>query len=76
MIYLNEHGVNIFINKYKSKKQFAFWNNYQLIIWQKNYNGYFNIKGLFKNSWGIADKININKTGMWVLPKKYVKYFK
>ena len=75
MIYLNERGVDVFINKYQSLTKKAYWDNYDLIIWKKNHNGFFNVKGLFKNSWGIADTVSINKKGMWVLPKYYVKYF-
>ena len=76
MIYLNELGVNVFIKKYKSKTNYAFWNNYDLVIWNKNHNGFFNINGMFKNSWGIANKVPVNNNGMWMLPKRYVKYFK
>ena len=76
MLYLNERGINIFINKYKSLVNEAHWNNYDLIIWKKNYNGFFSINGMFKNTWGVADKVSVNNEGMWVLPKQYVKYFK
>jgi hypothetical protein len=76
MLHLNELGVNVFINKYQSLVNQAYWNNYDLIIWKKNQNGFFNVKGMFKNSWGTADKVSVNHNGMWVLPKQYVKYFK
>ena len=76
MLYLNEHGVKVFINKYESFINKAYWNNYDLIIWKKNNNGFFSKKGIFNNSWGTADKIAVNNKGMWVLPKQYVKYFK
>jgi hypothetical protein len=76
MVHLNELGVNVFINKYKSLSNQAYWNNYDLIIWKKNHNGFFNVKGMFKDSWGISDKVSVNNNGMWVLPKQYVKHFK
>jgi hypothetical protein len=76
MLHLNERGVNVFINKYKSFTNEAYWNNYDLIIWKKNNNGFFNIKGMFNKAWGIADTVSVDNKGMWVLPKQYVKYFK
>ena len=57
--------------------QESFWDNYDLVIWNKNNNGFTNIKGLFRNnSWGLVDKISINEQGIWKLSKKYVKYFR
>ena len=57
--------------------QESFWDNYDLVIWNKNNNGFSNIKGLFRNnSWGLMDKISINDQGIWKLSKKYVKYFR
>lgn len=57
--------------------QESFWENYDLVIWNKNNNGFTNIKGLFRNnSWGLMDKISINDQGIWKLSKKYVKYFR
>lgn len=57
--------------------QESFWDNYDLVIWNKNNNGFTNIKGLFRNnSWGLIDKISINDQGIWKLSKKYVKYFR
>jgi hypothetical protein len=74
---LTEKGVEVFIKKYKSDKQESFWDNYDLIIWNKNNSGFTNIKGLFRNnSWGLADKISVSDQGVWKLSKKYVKYFK
>ncbi len=77
MLNLTEKGVEVFIKKYKSDKQESFWDNYDLIIWNKNNSGFTNIKGLFRNnSWGLADKISVSDQGVWKLSKKYVKYFK
>lgn len=50
MIHLNENGVNVFINRYSTVVNKAYWNNYDLIIW-KNHNGFFNINGLFNKAW-------------------------
>lgn len=76
MLNLNLSGVEIFINRSKTKTQEAFWNNYELIIWKKNSNGYTDKNGMFRNEWGLAEKISVNEQGVWKLPKKYVKYFK
>jgi hypothetical protein len=76
MLNLNLRGVEIFINRSKTNTQEAFWNNYDLIIWNKNSSGYMNKNGMFRNKWGLAEKISVNEQGIWKLPKKYVKYFK
>lgn len=77
MLNLNVLGVEIFINKSNEKALDSFWNNYDLIIWKKNANGYTNIKGMFrKDNWGTAETISADNNGIWKLPKKYVKYFK
>lgn len=65
------------MKRYRSNLQESFWDNYDLVIWNKNNNGFTNIKGLFRNnSWGLMDKISINDQGIWKLSKKYVKYFR
>lgn len=75
MLHLNHLGVEIFIKKAKNID--PFWDNYNLIIWKKDSNGYTNKNGMFrKNSWGIAEIVPVNNQGMWKLHKKYVKYFK
>lgn len=77
MLNLTEKGVDVFIRKYKSDKQESFWDNYDLVIWNKNNSGFTSIKGLFRNnSWGLMDKISVSDQGVWKLSKKYVKYFK
>lgn len=77
MLNLTEKGVDVFIKRYRSNLQESFWDNYDLVIWNKNNNGFTNIKGLFRNnSWGLMDKISINDQGIWKLSKKYVKYFR
>lgn len=77
MLHLNHTGVEVLINRFKSPTKNAFWENYDLILWNKNSSGYTNIKGLFKNdAWGIAERVSVNSNGTWILPKTYVKYFK
>ena len=77
MLCLTEKGVEVFIKRYNNKHQKSFWDNYDLLIWNKNHSGYTNVNGLFKdNSWGTVDKISISNQGTWKLSKKYVKYFK
>ena len=76
MLNLTERGVEVFRNRFNNEKQLSFWNNFDLIIWKKDHNGYTNIKGLFKDSWGVAETISVNENGIWKLPKKYVRYFK
>ncbi len=77
MLNLNLQGVEIFIKKSQSEKLQTFWENYDLLIWNKNINGYTSKNGMFrKNSWGTAERIAVNENGLWKLPIKYVKYFK
>jgi len=77
MLTLTERGVDIFSKRYNSLKQESFWKNYDLVIWEKDPNAFFNIKGIFRNdAWGKAEVFTVNQKGNWVLPKKYVKYFK
>jgi hypothetical protein len=77
MLNLNLQGVEIFIKKSQSEKLNSFWENYDLLIWNKNTNGYTSKNGMFRmNSWGTAERIVVNEDGVWKLPIKYVKYFK
>lgn len=77
MLHLNTLGVEVFINKSRSNHLDPHWDNYDLIIWRKDATGFSNIKGMFrKNAWGIAEKFSVSNNGTWVLPKKYVRYFK
>jgi hypothetical protein len=65
------------MKRYNTSNQESYWDNYDLVIWKKDTNGFTNIKGLFrKDSWGVSEKISVNNDGMWRLPKKYVKHFK
>jgi len=75
MLNLTELGVEVFIKR--AKNVTPFWDNYDLIIWKKDYKGFTNIKGMFKNNnWGMAEKFAVNDNGIWKLPAKYVKHFK
>lgn len=77
MLHLNERGIDVLIKKGKSNKIDMFWNNYDLFIWEKNLNGFYNKNGMFRNnSWGIFKQIKISSKGTWDLPIKYVKCFK
>ena len=76
MLTLTSLGVDVFINKSKTKNQKSFWNNYDLIIWSKNSSGYSDKHGMFLKEWGMAEIIPVNEQGLWKLPKRYVKYFK
>jgi len=77
MLYLNENGVEILRKKISNKDIDTYWENYTFIVWKKDKGGYSNTKGVFRNnSWGIAEKISVNTEGTWVLPSKYVRYFK
>jgi len=77
MLNLNLNGVEVFIKKTKSSKINTFWENYDLLIWKKDSNGYTRKDGMFlKNAWGTVERITVNDKGIWKLPKKYVKYFK
>lgn len=76
MLNLTELGVEVFQKKYNNAKQESFWDNYNLVIWKKDANGFNNIRGLFRGEWGLAETISVSKEGVWKLPKKYVRYFK
>ena len=74
MLNLTELGVEVFIKK--AKNIVPYWDNYDLIIWKKDINGFTNIKGVFKNTWGTTERISVDNDGTWKLPTKYVKHFK
>ena len=77
MLHLNTQGVEVFIKRSKSNTVDPFWDNYDLVVWKKDSSGFTNLKGMFrKNAWGVAEKFSVSSKGTWVLPKKYVKYFK
>jgi len=77
MLHLNTQGVEVFIKKSKSNTVDPFWDNYELIVWKRDSSGFTNLKGMFrKDAWGVAEKFSVSNKGTWVLPKKYVKYFK
>lgn len=77
MLHLTPLGVEIFIDRSSNKTIESFWENYDLVIWKKDFSGYTNKKGMFrKNTWGVADRISVDNSGIWKLPKKYVKYFR
>ena len=77
MLHLNQEGVEVFISRYKNNHRESYWDNYGLVLWDKNPNGFNHIKGLFrKNAWGLAEKFQVNNNGIWVLPKRYVRYFR
>ena len=74
MLNLNELGVEVFMKRAHNLK--SYWDNYDLIIWKKDNSGFSNIKGMFKDGWGTAERIAVDNNGIWKLPAKYVKYFK
>ncbi len=77
MLHLTEKGVDLLIKRSYTKSQECFWNNYDLVIWKKDNGGYTDLKGMYrKDAWGKAEKISVNREGIWKLPKQYVKYFK
>ena len=77
MLHLTLKGVEVFIERFNSSKLESFWNNYDLVIWNKDNRGYTDVKGMYHNdTWGNAEKVSVDDKGIWKLPKKYVKYFK
>ena len=74
MLNLNELGVEVFMRRAHNLN--PYWDNYDLMIWKKDSNGFSSIKGIFKDGWGTAERIVVNGDGIWKLPIKYVKYFK
>jgi hypothetical protein len=77
MLHLYENGVEILRKKLNDKKFESYWNNYSFIVWKKDQGGFSNTKGVYRNnSWGIADEFSVSSKGTWILPLKYVRYFK
>ena len=77
MLHLTLKGVDVFIERSKTKKQESFWNNYDLVIWKKDNGGFTSTDGLFrKDEWGITEIVSVDNKGIWKLPTKYVKHFK
>lgn len=77
MLHLNEEGVEVLKLRYENNYRELYWDNYDVVLWNKNPNGFNSIKGLFrKDSWGLAQKISINNNGMWEFPRSYVKHFR
>ena len=75
MLNLTELGVEVFIKK--AKNLIPYWDNYNLVIWKIDSNGFTDIKGMFKeNAWGTTEKIAVDNNGLWKLPAKYVKHFR
>ena len=65
MLNLTHRGVEVFIDRYKKNNQESFWDNYDLIIWEKNASGFTSIKGMFrKNAWGVAENVSVNSEGI------------
>ena len=77
MLNLTLEGVEVFMRRYNTSNQESYWDNYDLVIWKKDNNGFTNVRGLFrKDNWGVSEKISVDQNGMWRLPKKYVKHLK
>ena len=77
MLNLNLKGAELFVRKAQSSRVHIFWENYDLMIWNKNNSGFYSKKGMFKNSaWGLTERFTVNEDGVWKLPIKYVKVFK
>lgn len=77
MLHLTLKGVDVFIERSKTKKQESFWSNYDLVIWKKDNGGFTSTDGLFrKDEWGITEIVSVDNKGIWKLPIKYVKHFK
>jgi hypothetical protein len=77
MLHLTLKGVEVFMERSKTKSQESFWENYDLLIWKQSASGFTDIKGMFrKDQWGVAERISVNENGIWKLPTKYVRHFK
>lgn len=77
MLHLYENGLEVLIKRIQSSKLELYWDNYDIVMWEKNNNGCYNKYGKFRNNnWGIAKVIPVSSDGTWKLPGKYVKYLK
>jgi hypothetical protein len=70
-------GVEVFMERSRTKSQESFWENYDLLIWKQSAGGFTDVKGMFrKDQWGVTERISVNENGIWKLPTKYVRHFK
>jgi hypothetical protein len=70
-------GVEVFMERSRTKSQESFWENYDLLIWKQSAGGFTDVKGMFrKDQWGVTERIPVNENGIWKLPVKYVRHFK
>ena len=77
MLNLTLKGVEVFMERSRTKSQESFWENYDLLIWKQSAGGFTDTKGMFrKDKWGVAERISVNENGIWKLPVKYVRHFK
>jgi hypothetical protein len=77
MLNLTLKGVEVFMERSRTKSQESFWENYDLLIWKQSAGGFTDVKGMFrKDKWGVAERISVNENGIWKLPVKYVRHFK
>jgi hypothetical protein len=77
MLHLYENGIEVLRKKANSKNLDIYWNNYSLVVWNKNDGGFFSTSGAYRNnSWGIKKEFLVNEKGAWALPSRYVKYFR
>jgi hypothetical protein len=54
MLVLNEAGVEVFMKRFEGKLSQSFWDNYDLVLWNKTPSGYMSPSGMFKNNaWGM-----------------------
>ena len=60
LLNLTELGVEVLIKKNKYKNVNAFWDNYSLVVWQKDDSGFTSSKGMFKGNWGLAEKFSVD----------------
>ena len=77
MLHLYENGVEVLRKKANNNKLEIYWNNYNLIVCNKNHGGFSSTEGAYRNnSWGIKKEFLVNEKGTWALPSIYVKYFR
>jgi len=47
------------------------WDGWDIVSWVRNPNGATNIRGEFRDGWGISKRFPLKPDGTWRVPDKY-----
>ena len=49
------------------------WDGWTIVSWVRNPNGATNLRGEFRDGWGIAKRFTLRPDGTWLVPDKYAR---